>query len=149
MHLDLSVEMTAVLEERTEGWIAGLQLAALSLSGRSGQGELYYFLTGSHRYLVDYLLEEVFNRQSDQVQSFLLSTSILERMCGPLCETIQGESSGGEEILKQLEKANLFVVALDERGYWYRYHHLFRDFLQVPAEQDPTGQRGLASACGQ
>ncbi len=108
-----------------------MQLAALSLSGRPDKENLITSFTGSHRYLVEYLLEEVFNRQSDQVQSFLLSTSILERLCGPLCDAIQGESSGGEEILRQLEKANLFVVALDEQGYWYRYHHLFRDFLQV------------------
>ena len=131
MRLDLSTEMIYALEARTEGWIAGLQLAALSLSGRSDKENFITSFTGSHRYLVEYLLEEVFNRQSDQVQSFLLSTAILERLCGPLCETIQGESSGGEEILKQLEKANLFVVALDEQGYWYRYHHLFRDFLQA------------------
>jgi len=131
MRLDLSTEVAHALEARTEGWIAGLQLAALSLSGRPDKENLITSFTGSHRYLVEYLLEEVINRQSDQVQSFLLSTSILERLCGPLCETIRGESSGGEEILKQLEKANLFVVALDEQGYWYRYHHLFRDFLQA------------------
>ena len=131
MRLDLSPEVVNALEARTEGWIAGLQLAALSLSGRPDKENFITSFTGNHRYLVEYLLEEVFNRQSEQVQSFLLSTSILERLCGPLCDAILGEISGGEEILKQLEKANLFVVALDDQGYWYRYHHLFRDFLQV------------------
>jgi LuxR family maltose regulon positive regulatory protein len=131
MRLDLSPEVVNTLEARTEGWIAGLQLAALSMSGRPDKENFLASFTGSHRYFFEYLFEEVFNRQSEQVQSFLLSTSILERLCGSLCETIQGESSGGEEILRQLEKANLFLVALDEQGYWYRYHHLFRDFLQV------------------
>ncbi len=131
MRLDLSPEVANTLEARTEGWIAGLQLAALSLAGRPDKENFATSFIGGHRYLVEYLLEEVFNRQSEQVQSFLLSTSILERLCGPLCDAILGEVAGGEEILKQLEKANLFVVALDEQGYWYRYHHLFRDFLQA------------------
>ena len=131
MRLDLSPEVVNTLAARTEGWIAGLQLAALSMSGRPDKENFITSFTGSHRYLVEYLLEEVFNRQSEQVQSFLLSTSILERLCGPLCDAILGETLGGEEILKQLEQANLFVIALDEQGYWYRYHHLFRDFLQV------------------
>ncbi len=131
MQLDLSPEVANTLEARTEGWIAGLQLAALSLAGRPNKENFATSFIGSHRYLVEYLLEEVFNRQSEQVQSFLLSTSILERLCGPLCDAILGGIAGSEEILKQLEKANLFVVALDEQGYWYRYHHLFRDFLQA------------------
>lgn len=131
MRLDLSPEVVNTLEARTEGWIAGLQLAALSLSGRSDKENFVTSFTGSHRYLVEYLLEEVFNRQSEQVQSFLLSTSILERLCGHLCDAILSEISGSEEILKQLARTNLFVVALDEQGYWYRYHHLFRDFLQT------------------
>ena len=131
MRLDLSPEVVNTLEARTEGWIAGLQLAALSMSGRPDKENFITSFTGGHRYLVEYLLEEVFNRQSEQVQSFLLSTSILERLCGPLCDAILGETLGGEEILKELEQANLFVIALDEQGYWYRYHHLFRDFLQV------------------
>jgi len=131
MRLDLTPEVVNTLAARTEGWIAGLQLAALSMSGRPDKENFITSFTGGHRYLVEYLLEEVFNRQSEQVQSFLLSTSILERLCGPLCDAILGETLGGEEILKELEQANLFVIALDEQGYWYRYHHLFRDFLQV------------------
>src|SRR3989304_317314 len=131
MQLELSPEVVNTLEARTEGWIAGLQLAALSLSGRSDKEGFIASFTGSHRYLVEYLLEEVVGRQPEEVQSFLLSTSILERLCGPLCDAILGEPSGREAILERLEQSNLFVVALDERGYWYRYHHLFRDFLRT------------------
>ena len=131
MHLELSPEMVTTLEASTEGWIAGLQLAALSLSGRSDKENFIASFTGSHRYLVEYLLEEVVSRQSEKVQSFLLSTSILERMCTPLCDAILGETSHSEAILERLYQANLFVVALDDQGYWYRYHHLFRDFLQT------------------
>lgn len=131
MRLGLSPESVAALEARTEGWIAGLQLAALSLSGRSDKESFISSFAGSHRYLVEYLLEEVVSRQSEEVQSFLLSTSILERLCGPLCDAILGEPSGSEVVLERLEQANLFVVALGDQGYWYRYHHLFRDFLQT------------------
>jgi LuxR family maltose regulon positive regulatory protein len=131
MRLELSPEMVTALDARTEGWIAGLQLAALSLSGRSDKESFISSFTGSHRYLVEYLLEEVVSCQSEEVQSFLLSTSILERLCGPLCDAILGGPWGGEAVLQRLEQANLFVVALDDQGYWYRYHHLFRDFLQT------------------
>lgn len=130
MRLDLSPEGVATLEERTEGWVAGLQLAALSLAGRADKERFIASFTGTHRYLVEYLLEEVVNRQPEDVQSFLLSTSILERMCAPLCDAVLKETSRSEAILAQLERANLFVVALDEQGVWYRYHHLFRSFLQ-------------------
>jgi len=143
MQLDLPPEAVSALEARTEGWVAGLQLAVvamqlprLSKSGKSDKESVITSFTGSHRYLVEYLLEEVVNRQPEQVQSFLLSTSILERLCAPLCDAILGaailgESSGSEAILEHLEQANLFLVALDDQGYWYRYHHLFRDFLQT------------------
>jgi LuxR family maltose regulon positive regulatory protein len=131
MRLELSPEMVTALDVRTEGWIAGLQLAALSLSGRSDKESFISSFTGSHRYLVEYLLEEVVGRQSEEVQSFLLSTSILERLCGPLCDAILGGPLGSEAVLQRLEQANVFVVALDDQGYWYRYHHLFRDFLQT------------------
>jgi LuxR family maltose regulon positive regulatory protein len=119
----------AELEARTEGWIAGLQLAALSLTGRSDREGFISSFAGSHRYLADYLLEEVVGHQPKEVRSFLLSTSILDRMCGSLCDAIVGKASGSEEILKGLEQANIFVVALDDEGVWYRYHHLFQDFL--------------------
>lgn len=131
MKLDLSPQMITTLEARTEGWIAGLQLAALSLTGRADKEDFIASFAGSHRYLVEYLLEEVINRQPEEVQSFLFSTSILERMCAPLCDAILNAGSHSEAILNQLEQTNLFVVSLDDQGYWYRYHHLFRDFLQT------------------
>ncbi len=131
MRLDLSLELVDALEARTEGWIAGLQLAALSLSGRADKEGFIASFTGSHRYLVEYLLEEVVSRQSEEVQAFLQSTSILDRLGGPLCDAIRGAPSGSEAILDQLERTNLFVIALDDEGYWYRYHHLFRDFLRT------------------
>ena len=131
MQLELSAQGVSVLEERTEGWIAGLQLAALSVSDRVDKEGFIAGFSGSQRYLVEYLMEEVVNRQREEVQSFLLSTSILERMCGDLCDALRGEHAAGAEILKRLEQANLFVVALDDHEDWYRYHHLFRDFLQL------------------
>lgn len=131
MRLDLPQQAVATLEERTEGWAAGLQLAALSLAGRADQERLIDAFSGSHRYLVDYLMEEVVERQPEEVQSFLVLTSILERMSAPLCDALLGKAAQSEAILKDLEQANLFVVALDEQGDWYRYHHLFRDFLQT------------------
>ena len=139
-HLGLSPQSVAELETRTEGWIAGLQLAALSLSGRSDQEGFISSFAGGHRHLVQYLLEEVFGRQSKEVQSFLLSTSILDQMCGSLCDAILGQDSGGGEILKRLEGANIFVVALDDQGTWYRYHHLFQAFLQTQL-QEATPER--------
>jgi len=129
MRLDLPAEAVSLLESRTEGWIAGLQLAALSLTGREDKTRLIASFTGSHRYLVEYLLEEVFSRQSAEVQSFLLATSLLERMCAPLCDAMLGGVAGSQAILAHLEQANLFVVPLDDQGYWFRYHHLFGDFL--------------------
>jgi LuxR family maltose regulon positive regulatory protein len=136
MQLELSPEAVAVLEERTEGWVAGLQLAALSLAGRADKERLIPTFAGSHRYLVEYLMEEVVNRQPGEVRSFLLSTSILERLCASLCDAVLGDGtpngpSPSQAILQQLEQTNLFVVALDDQGDWYRYHHLFRDFLQT------------------
>jgi LuxR family transcriptional regulator, maltose regulon positive regulatory protein len=131
MRLALSPELIAALAARTEGWVAGLQLAALSLSDRSDKERFISSFTGSQRYLVEYLLEEVVSRQPEEVQSFLLSTSVVERLCGPLCDALLGEFSGAEAILERLQRTNLFVVALDDQGYWYRYHHLFRDFLRT------------------
>ena len=130
MQLELSEQGISVLEERTEGWIAGLQLAALSILGRADKEGFIAAYRGSQRFLAEYLMEEVVNRQSEEVQSFLLLTSILERMCGDLCDALSGDPAKGAEILRRLEQANLFVVALDDQGEWYRYHHLFREFLQ-------------------
>ncbi|MBE0697814.1 MAG: hypothetical protein IH586_12905, partial [Anaerolineaceae bacterium] len=148
MRLGLSSEGVTEIEERTEGWVAGLQLAALAMqipfspSGRAGKARsdtwenFISSFTGTHRYLGEYLMEEVVNCQSEDVQSFLFSTSILDRMCAPLCDALlgaalPGNQSSSETMLQQLEKANLFIVAMDEQGGWYRYHHLFRDFLQT------------------
>jgi LuxR family maltose regulon positive regulatory protein len=129
MQLELSPEVVNTLEERTEGWITGLQLAAITLSGSAHKEQEMASFSGSHRYLVEYLMDEVFHRQTEEVQAFLFATSILERLCAPLCDTILSKSSSSAAILSQLEHANLFIVALDDEGSWYRYHHLFRDFL--------------------
>ena len=148
MGLELSSPGVAALEERTEGWVAGLQLAALSLSSQAEKEQTIASFTGGHRYLVDYLMEEVVNRQPEEVQSFLLSASILERMCAPLCDQLledRGKGIGAAEsptpyplipsnsqsVLEYLEHANLFLVPLDGERIWYRYHHLFGDFLQA------------------
>jgi LuxR family transcriptional regulator, maltose regulon positive regulatory protein len=128
MGLNLQPEHLAILERQTEGWIAGLQLAALSLQGRSDVSAFLSAFSGSHRFVLDYLSDEVFFRQPDPVQSFLLHTSILERLCGSLCDAITGQE-GSQSILEALEKANLFVVSLDEERLWYRYHHLFAEVL--------------------
>jgi LuxR family maltose regulon positive regulatory protein len=149
MRLELSTQGVTALEERTKGWVAGLQLVALSLSGLEDKERFIASFTGSHRYLVEYLMEEVFNHQQEEVQTFLLSTSILERMCAPLCDAILNKTSDNDAILRQLEQANLFVVTLDDQGYWYRYHHLFGDFLQARLKKiDPERIHMLhRSAC--
>ncbi len=139
MGLTLSVEDITSLETRTEGWIAGLQLAAISMHGQKDASGFIQAFTGSHRYILDYLLEEVLQRQSTEVQNFLLRTSILERMCGPLCDAVLGNSnSSGQETLTYLERANLFIVSLDDERYWYRYHHLFGDLLRKRLKQSFT-----------
>ena len=122
-------ETLAVLEQRTEGWIAGLQLAALSLQGRTEVSPFVTAFSGSHRFVLDYLTDEVLARQSAPVQAFLLQTSILERLSGPLCHAVCGHAES-QVMLEALEAANLFVVALDEERQWYRYHHLFADMLR-------------------
>jgi LuxR family maltose regulon positive regulatory protein len=131
MGLDLSETDIAALEARTEGWIAGLQLAALSLQGQSDAAKFIQSFTGSHRFVLDYLLEEVLERQTGEIQNFLLRTSILERMCGPLCEAVLCDSHiSGQATLESLERANLFIVPQDNERRWYRYHHLFGDLLR-------------------
>jgi LuxR family maltose regulon positive regulatory protein len=143
MRLDLTENLVDELETRTEGWIAGLQLAALSMAGTTDKAEFISRYTGSHRYLVDYLLEEVVNRQSAEVQEFLLSTCHLERMCAPLCDAILDSRIDSEATLKQLELSNVFIVPLDDQATWYRYHHLFRDFLQNRLKKIDPGRVGL------
>ncbi len=131
MGLNLSEEDIATLDKRTEGWIAGLQLAALSMRGYKDAADFIQSFTGSHRFVMDYLLEEVLQQQPENIQSFLLRTSILDRMCGPLCDTILLDSSvPAQKTLEYLEHANLFIVPLDNDRRWYRYHHLFMDLLR-------------------
>jgi LuxR family maltose regulon positive regulatory protein len=131
MGLNLSEDDIAALEARTEGWIAGLQLAALSMQGQQDTASFIQAFTGSHHFVLDYLVEEVLHQQPEDVQTFLLRTSILERMCGPLCDALLGSpSASGQETLEYLERTNLFIVPLDNERCWYRYHHLFGDLLR-------------------
>ena len=118
------------LERRTEGWIAGLQLAALSMRGREDMGSFVGSFSGDHRHIANVLVEEVLHRQTQEVQDFLLRTSILERMCGPLCDAVTGGRRSAA-VLEELERGHLFIVRLDERREWYRYHHLFADVLRA------------------
>lgn len=129
MGLELSTRDVEALERHTEGWIAGLQLAALSMRGREDSSGFIEAFTGSNRYVLDYLVDEVLARQPEPVTSFLLKTSILDRLSGELCDAV-AESHGGQEMLETLDKENLFVVPLDEEGHWYRYHHLFAEVLR-------------------
>ncbi|MGE5224516.1 MAG: tetratricopeptide repeat protein [Omnitrophica WOR_2 bacterium] len=126
--LDLLVDQIAALESRTEGWIAGLQLAAISLQKRQDATEFIESFTGSHRFILDYLVDEVLSCQPEDVQIFLLETSILARFTGPLCDALMGRNDG-QERLRQLEQANLFIISLDDERRWYRYHSLFADLL--------------------
>ncbi len=141
--LELPPESIAALEARTEGWIAGLQLAALSLEGRraAGAAGLAAFIdsfTGSHRFVLDYLVEEVLNQQPAPVQRFLLRTSILERLCGPLCDAVvRDPATPGQATLEAVERANLFVMPLDNARHWYRYHQLFAELLRQRLAQAP------------
>ena len=132
MGLNLSPEDIAALETRTEGWIAGLQLAALSMQGHKDTAGFIKSFTGSHHFVLDYLIEEVLHQQSASIQTFLLRTSILDRLCSPLCDAVLGSpSNSGQETLEYLEHANLFIVPLDNERRWYRYHQLFADVLRM------------------
>ena len=128
MGLSLPPDDIASLERRTEGWIAGLQLAALSMRGRNDLSSFIEAFTGSSHFVLDYLVEEVFNHQPDDVRDFLLKTSVLERLCGPLCDAVAGRTDS-RSLLEKLEHANLFIIPLDQACTWYRYHHLFADLL--------------------
>lgn len=142
MGLDLSAEACTTLQHRTEGWIAGLQLAALSLREHADVQQFLGEFTGSHRHLVDYLTEEVLARQPEDIQSFLLHTSLLDQFTSPLCDAVTGRSDA-EQMLRYLERANLFLVPLDERRQWYRYHHLFAEVLRARLHRQ-VGRAGLA-----
>jgi LuxR family maltose regulon positive regulatory protein len=142
MGLALSAEDIAALDSRTEGWIAGLQLAALSLRGQPDTAGFIASFTGSHRFVLDYLAEEVLQKQPERLQTFLLQTSILQRLCGPLCDEVLGEPAGtGQATLEELEHANLFLIPLDNERRWYRYHHLFADLLRQRLQQRRSASR--------
>ena len=137
MDLNLSMEEVAVLETHTEGWIAGLQLAALSMRGRQDIPGFIQAFAGDNRYIVDYLVEEVLQRQPQPVRNFLLQTAILDRLSGPLCDAVIGnhpEGTGQEASsarLESLQRGNFFLIPLDDKRHWYRYHHLFADVLRM------------------
>jgi LuxR family transcriptional regulator, maltose regulon positive regulatory protein len=131
---DLPEAAVAALAARTEGWVAGLQLAGLSLKGQADVAGFVASFSGSHRFVLDYLAEEVLERQPEQVRGFLLETSVLERLSGPLCDAVTGRGDG-QVMLEQVERANLFLVPLDEVRGWWRYHQLFADLLRVRLQQ--------------
>jgi ATP/maltotriose-dependent transcriptional regulator MalT len=161
MGLDLSEEDMGTLERRTEGWIAGLQLAAISMQGHRDMTGFIQSFAGSHHYVLDYLVEEVLEQQSESIQSFLLQTAILDRLTGSLCDAVCGASckdtgqkdgstelrgascrdtASGQQTLEMLEHANLFIVSLDNERRWYRYHHLFADLLRQRLHQTQPDQ---------
>ena len=128
MGFNLSSQGIAALEARTEGWIASLKLAAISMQGRENWSEFIAKFSGSHRYVIDYLVDEVLARQPEAVQAFLRRTSILDRLCAPLCAYVVGGSED-LDLIETLDRSNLFLIPLDDHREWYRYHHLFADFL--------------------
>lgn len=140
MHLNLDPDSVAVLAERTDGWIAGLQMAALSIRNRADISGFIEGFSGTNRYILDYLSEEVLSCQSEEIRHFLLHTSILERLCGSLCDAVIGGASNSQNTLEQLDKANLFLIPLDEEYHWYRYHHLFADLLRTRLHQSLNAQ---------
>ena len=147
MGLSLSAEDVAALENRTEGWIAGLQLAAISMQGQKDAARFIQSFTGSHRFVMDYLVEEVLQQQSESVQTFLLRTSILDRLCGPLCDAVLLDpAASGQATLEYLERGNLFIVPLDNERHWYRYHHLFADLLRQRLHQSAASSTGDAES---
>jgi LuxR family maltose regulon positive regulatory protein len=130
MGLNLTAENIAILEASTEGWVAGLQLAALSMQGRDDISGFVKAFAGDDHYVVDYLVEEVLQSQPEQIRSFLLQTSILDRLNGPLCDALTNQQES-KELLESMERGNLFVVPLDDKRQWYRYHHLFAEVLHA------------------
>jgi LuxR family transcriptional regulator, maltose regulon positive regulatory protein len=132
---ELPEAAVVLLADRTEGWVAGLQLAALSLQGHPDIDVFVQSFSGSHRYILDYLTEEVLDRQPQDLRTFLLETSVLERLSAPLCDAITGRADS-QRLLEQIQRANLFLVPLDEARGWWRYHHLFADLLRARLTQD-------------
>jgi LuxR family transcriptional regulator, maltose regulon positive regulatory protein len=135
MGLELPTASLAVLADRTEGWAAGLQLAGLSLRGHADPAGFVATFSGSHRHVLDYLTEELLSRQPEPLRAFLLETSVLERLSGPLCDAITGRGDS-QRLLEQVERANLFLMPLDEVRGWWRYHHLFADLLQARLQRE-------------
>jgi LuxR family maltose regulon positive regulatory protein len=143
---DLPQAAVAVLADRTEGWVAGLQLVALSLQGRTDIAAFVEGFSGSHRYVLDYLTQEVLDRQPQPLREFLLQTAVLARLYGPLCQAVTGRADS-QALLEQAERANLFLVPLDEVRGWWRYHHLFADLLRARlAQEQPDRLPGLHRA---
>lgn len=141
MALDLSADQLAILESRTEGWIAGLQLAALSMQGNQDIAGFIQSFTGAHQFVLDYLLEEVLQRQPENIQRFLLQTSILNRLCGPLCDALLSDTAASsQKTLEYLHHSNLFITALGHERRWYRYHQLFGDLLRQRLGQSLSSQ---------
>ena len=138
MGLALNTEQVAALEHSTEGWIAGLQMAALSMQGHEDVAGFIASFTGSHRFILDYLTEEVFARQSDEIQTFLIQTAVLDRLCAPLCDVVTGRTDS-REILQRLEADNLFIIPLDNDRTWYRFHHLFSDLMRRRLQREDGG----------
>jgi LuxR family transcriptional regulator, maltose regulon positive regulatory protein len=146
MSLGLSAQDIVVLEQRTEGWIAGLQLAALSLQGQEDATSFIRSFTGLHHFVLDYLVEEVLGLQSESIQQFLLRTSILDRFCAPLCDAVVLDPSiSGQTTLAYLERANLFLVPLDDERRWYRYHQLFAELLRQRLASSPGDAASLVN----
>jgi LuxR family maltose regulon positive regulatory protein len=151
MGLNLSAQEIAALQSRTEGWIAGLQMAALSMQGRPDRAAFIQAFTGSHRFVLDYLVEEVLRRQPEGVRNFLLHSAILERLSAPLCDAVTGQADG-RAMLERLERENLFLIPLDDERHWFRYHHLFADVLRAHAlaeqpDQLPVWHRRASEWC--
>jgi LuxR family maltose regulon positive regulatory protein len=147
MGLGLPADAVSTLERRTEGWVVGLQMAAISMQGRKERGDLIAFVEafdGTNRYILDYLMEEVLDQQPTAVRGFLVETSILDRMCGRLCDAVRSGQAGERDsraILAHLERTNLFVTSLDDERQWYRYHHLFADLLKTTLAQQYPAER--------
>ena len=139
MGLNLRDADIDAIETRTEGWIAGLQLAALSMQGRSDTTGFIQAFTGSHRFILDYLVEEVLRHQPEQIRSFLLQTALLDRFCARLCNAVT-EREDGKDMLDVLERSNLFLIPLDDQRQWYRYHHLFAEVLQTYLREEQPDQ---------
>ncbi|CAG0927703.1 HTH-type transcriptional regulator MalT [Thermoflexales bacterium] len=137
MNLQLTADDIATLEQHTEGWIAGLQLAALSLSERTDRAAFIRSLSGTHAYIADYFIEEILNHQAEAVQTFLMQTSLLDQMCAALCDALTGRQDS-QAILEQLQRHNLFMLPLDNERAWYRYHPLFGEMLRARLTQLPA-----------